>query len=173
MKRLSFPSRLFGSVLILALIFGAGVKVGSNKERIRHELRTDTLHLHDTVWIDQPQLTREVYIPVPAEVDSAAVVRDYYTQRIYTDTMQVTEVATVIVRDTVAQNTLTGRTFDFDIRIPKILPRDNAFGIGLLTGYGTTTVNAAYRYRNWQFTAGYDLRRKQPVFEIRYELFHW
>ncbi len=173
MKRMSFPSQLFVTILVLVLVFGLGVKVGSTREKVRHELRTDTLRLHDTVWQDLPQLTREVYVPVPAEVDSAAVVRDYYAERVYCDTVQVKDVTTVIVHDTVHQNTLTGRSFDFDIRIPKVLPLYNAVSLGLTTGLGTTAIQAGYRYRNWQFEAGYDVRSHRPLFAVKYELFHW
>jgi hypothetical protein len=58
----------------------------------------------------------EVEVPVeiliPADVDTMSILRDFYTKRTYTDTLNVDDLGYVVVIDTIQQNKLIYRTHD-------------------------------------------------------------
>lgn len=65
-----------------------------------------------TIWKDKP-----VYIDVPANVDSSAVVRDYYSKIVYKDTLKLNEdIGYITVIDTVSQNKIVGRLWNTKLK---------------------------------------------------------
>lgn len=57
------------------------------------------------------------YLPTLINVDTGAIIRDYYTKRFYRDSAE-TGYGQVYVEDTVFNNLITSRTWQFDLRIP-------------------------------------------------------
>lgn len=57
----------------------------------------------------------EVEIPVeifiPTQIDTMEVLQDYYSTRVYTDTLRVEDLGYVAVVDTISQNKIVGRSF--------------------------------------------------------------
>lgn len=84
-------------------------------------------HTADTVYVDKivteirkgddiPVIVRvpvEVYIP--ADVDTMAILEDYYTTRIYTDTLSVEDLGYVSLTDTISQNRIVARYYTANI----------------------------------------------------------
>lgn len=61
----------------------------------------------------------EVEVPVevfiPTEIDTMEVLQDYYSTRVYTDTLKVDSLGYIAIRDTVSQNKIIGRWYDAHI----------------------------------------------------------
>lgn len=58
-----------------------------------------------TIWKDKP-----VYLEVPANVDTTAILKDYYSTIVYKDTLKLNEnMGYVTVTDTVSKNSIVGR----------------------------------------------------------------
>jgi hypothetical protein len=95
------------------------VKVGGKKYIVvKHEV--DTVYQPvtkivykkgDTIFIDRP-----VYVQVPANVDTAEILRDYYTKFPYKDTLTLSEeLGFITVNDTIFKNRILNRTFESHI----------------------------------------------------------
>lgn len=61
-----------------------------------------------TIYVDRP-----IYINVPADVDTLAILREYFATYIYRDTLNLDEdLGYVLITDTITQNKIKGRLFD-------------------------------------------------------------
>lgn len=125
--------------------------------------------IHDTVYLPGPVVTKEIPVPVPAKVDTAAILAKYFTKRVYDDTLQ-TKFVTMHLTDTVYQNTLLGRTASYTFTLPQ---RHHSLTAGLLAGANTFALMGGYRYKRWLFSGGYDFANKAPMLSASYTLFTW
>lgn len=65
-----------------------------------------------TIWKDKP-----VYIDVPANVDTTAILKDYYSTIVYKDTLKLNEdMGYVTVTDTVSKNAIIGRLWNAKLK---------------------------------------------------------
>lgn len=73
-----------------------------------------------TEYRDGNTIYVEVEVPVqvfiPAQVDTMEVLKDFYSKRIYSDTLFVEDLGFVALIDTVSQNKITGRSYNASIR---------------------------------------------------------
>ena len=92
---------------------------------------------HETI------VEKEVKVEVPAIVDTAALLKDYYSKVLYKDVLVLPDsLGTVSVTDTISQNKILGRTFDAKVKertiketmIVKELPKTKVF-YGLEGGF--------------------------------------
>ena len=66
---------------------------------------------HETI------VEKEVKVEVPAIVDTAALLKDYYSKVLYKDVLVLPDsLGTVSVTDTISQNKILGRTFDAKVK---------------------------------------------------------
>lgn len=63
-----------------------------------------------TIYVNIP-----VEVLVPADVDTLSILQDYYTTRVYSDTLKVEDLGYVTVVDTISQNKILGRTFQANL----------------------------------------------------------
>jgi len=63
----------------------------------------------NTIYVEV-EVPLEIFIP--ADVDTMEVLKDYYTTRIYSDTLKVDSLGYVAIRDTISQNKIIGRWYD-------------------------------------------------------------
>lgn len=63
-----------------------------------------------TIYVNIP-----VEVPVPVEVDTVKILKDYYATRVYFDTLKVEDIGYVAVVDTISQNKIVGRTFQANL----------------------------------------------------------
>lgn len=83
----------------------------------------------DTMWVYK-EIPVEVKVPVPygvpvdrpvpVNVDTAAILKDYFAVRYYKDSVAIDTIGHVIVEDSVSQNTITYRKTYGDYTIPVI-----------------------------------------------------
>jgi hypothetical protein len=66
----------------------------------------------NTIYVEV-EVPVEVFIPI--EIDTMEVLQDYYSTRVYTDTLKVDSLGYVAIRDTISQNKIIGRWYDAHI----------------------------------------------------------
>jgi hypothetical protein len=90
----------------------------------------------------------EKEIIIPAKVDTAALLKDYYSKVLYKDVLVLPDsLGTVAVTDTISQNKILGRTFDANVKqrtikettIVKELPKNQLY-FGFSGGFNKTDV---------------------------------
>lgn len=163
---------VIGVILFFVLFMYISWSVGY-RDGIRQALPGDTIRIDSIIEIPVPSPAVEVQVPVPAEVDTAAILADYYVQRMYNDTLVDNEFVTLMLRDTVYNNKLLGRTVHYNLSIPtKKMPEHEVLVTGDF-GYRSQTVMAGYRYKKLQFRAGYDFYNKSPMVGIGLTLARW
>ena len=82
------------------------------------------------VKYDTIETIKEVYVPkwktrvvtetefIPVEIDTTAILRDYYSKYYYSDTLQIDTVGYAIINDTITRNTILARDVRTNILIP-------------------------------------------------------
>lgn len=148
------------------------------------EVRMDTVWVHDTISEPGPVVVREVVCEVPAAVDTDAILADYYTRRILSDTLHLRDVATVCITDTLFRNDIVGRAVTYDLAelTPEIIchnvPRNRyparlALSAGVQLGRGQAAVAAGVRIRRAELLGAYDLRLHAPSITLKYDILQW
>lgn len=131
---------------------------------------TDTIRLTDTCYLPGPVVEREIPVPVPADVDTAAILAAHFTKRVYKDEVVSTPMVKITVVDTVFQNALLARTTYSNINIPV---RSHSLSIGLAVAPRHTFVAVGYRHKRWDFAGGWDFANRAAMVSAKYELFQW
>lgn len=98
---------------------------------VKHDTSWQAFSKHDTVRVLVPYakivdhhpepitITDTVFETVFQNVDTAAILRDYFATRFYSDTNS-TDIGKVIIRDSVTQNKIKWRDVLFDLKFPVI-----------------------------------------------------
>ena len=154
---------------VIALLSGwAGYRLGS---RHRSIVRVqETVVRHDTIRpaIPEPEvIVREV----PTEVDTAAILADYFSEKHYSDTIIERPYLRVEMTDIISRNALLDRTVVVDYRQPVVC--SNALVLGMDAGRYGCVLSAGYRRKSWEFKAGYDLYNRSLVLGISKTLWQW
>ena len=153
----------------IALLSGwAGHWLGSRHRSIVYT--PETVVKHDTIRpvIPKPEvIVREV----PAEVDTAAILADYFSEKHYLDTIIERPYLRVEMTDVISRNALLDRTVVVDYRQPVVY--NNALALGLDARRYSCVLFAGYRRRSWEFRAGYDLYNKSLVLGVSKDLWRW
>ena len=164
-------------LLCLALMIGGSIAsyfIGYRHGAISVQQQIDTIRVHDTLTIEKPQLVKEVYLRIPAKVDTAAILASHFTERVYRDTVKVPDVMTVVLTDTVRENILTGRDFIYDIHLPTFrTASSHAISLGGSAGHDFYTLQAAYRYKRFTLGGGYEFHTRQPYVKLSYDIIQW
>ena len=92
-----------------------------------------------------------IYVEVPADVDTAAILADFYAKNVFTDTFKI-EYGKFVIRDTIQFNRVLGRSYYADLVVPVITntqivkerPKVQVFaGVGAgVYGYNISEVSA-------------------------------
>lgn len=114
------------------------------------------------------------YLVRPADVDTAAILKDFFAQVLYNDTMLV-KYGVVIIKDTISQNRIAGRSVMERFEIPtvttivtKTLPPSRELYLGGIIGY-QVGVGALYKDRKDQlFGASMSLTQHGTLLGLSY-----
>ena len=116
---------------------------GKPYEVIKHEI--DTIDIVKTKIITKQGKDiyhdTTIYVPVPMNVDTMAIIKDYFAKNVYKDTLHLPDsLGFVLVLDTISQNKILTRTFNASVKqrtikettIVKELPKSQVYwGVGL------------------------------------------
>lgn len=155
---------------------GEIVKVDGKKyELIKHEI--DTIEVVKTKVVTKKgediyhETIVEHEVKVPVNVDTNAILKEYYTKVLYKDVLVLPDsLGTVAVTDTISQNKIFGRTFNANVKqrtikettIVKELPKNQVyFGFGgqfnkadLITGLSTGLILKTKKDKIYQVNLG-------------------
>ena len=126
-------------ILLMQQCSGSGISIfNKNKKPIEPKVVTETV----TVW-DTLEIEKEVYVPkwrtkvvkeydtvkvvIPQDVDTLSILRDYYTEYQYIDTIFVDSLGFIVLTDTITQNSILNRDPDFNIQIPTKIVNNNIY----------------------------------------------
>lgn len=168
--KIALISILVGWLVMLAIsaITNFAYKMG---QRDAGSATADTVTLRDTVYLPGPPVVREVPVPVPAEVDTAAILAQHYTERVYTDYIIDEPYLRVSLTDTVFRNRIIGRTANYTYRAPSV--RLNALTLSAIAGHHHLSLMLGYRRRRTELMAGYDIYNRSFLIGAKRELFIW
>lgn len=138
----------------------------------------DTVLYYDTT---APVLIEEVARVIPAEIDSAKVVANYYTARSYSDSLQVNDVR-IKVDYSIFENSLDSTRWQVQNLRPisenyySARKYDNRLLVGLSVSQGIMAPSLTYQRNQWQFMAGYNISGEQPgkwLVGVHYQFYQW
>ena len=190
MKKLLNLKNIAIALLIVIVVFqqcggnkkGTGeiVKVDGKKyELIKHEI--DTVEVVKTKVVTKKgediyhETIVEKEVIIPAVIDTAALLKDYYSKVLYKDVLVLPDsLGTVAVTDTISQNKILGRTFNASVKQRTIKettivkePARNQVYYGLTGGFNKADVVSSIgaglilktkKDKIYQFTLGVDNR---------------
>ncbi|GHU79705.1 hypothetical protein FACS1894145_4440 [Bacteroidia bacterium] len=136
-------------------------------------LQIDTVFVEilDTV-LSHPAEIQYILKEIPADIDTAAILHDYFAQRIFEDTIPISEQLTLSIRDTVSENSIFGRSIGYDLRLPVItktfLKRPD-YSLFILADTRLTP-SLVLGYKQISIQAGYDFGRKEPFVGVGLKL---
>jgi hypothetical protein len=97
----------------------------NGKEYILLTKQVDTVYevKYDTVKEYVPQIKWQdkivlVETEVPADIDTTAILKDYYTKKYYEDIVPVSTYGFGTIKDTVSKNQITSRKIEWDLTVP-------------------------------------------------------
>lgn len=150
------------------------VKIGSKKyELLSHKV--DTVYVPSVKIITKPGETiyidTTIYVEVPINIDTVAVVRSYYEKNVYKDTLKLDgKLGSINITDTITQNNILSRRWEAqinqayinDVTIVKELPKLQLYGgvysqlnkADLFKSIGTGLILKDKRDRMYQLNIG-------------------
>lgn len=117
---------LVAVILFMKFCTNKTTKVGDNIKRNNKKYEvvdktTDTVYRDTgyivykkgkTIYKDVP-----VYVKVPINVDTQAILKEYYAIKIYKDTFTLKDsLGTIAIQDTISENKIVSRTYDVKVR---------------------------------------------------------
>lgn len=169
------------SACVLTAVFAlgrcAGAGTAHQEPKTEHYDRQEPLvTTADTIYVPLPVKTvREV---VPADVDTNAIIEEYFSHHIYRDTLRASAQgklggsAVAVISDTIAHNVIAGRTVSLTFT-PNRLATTRSVDLLSTWGLGNTSVLAGYRYGRWTVYAGYNFSSRAPTAGVGYQLLNW
>ena len=80
-------------------------------DTIKTQVKTIEYRPGEKIYVKDP-----IYVNVPADVDTAKILKDYYAKRIYLDTLKLKDdLGYVVVNDTISKNSIIGRTWNANV----------------------------------------------------------
>lgn len=139
----------------------------------------DTVPYLDTT---RPVIIAANPVPVPADVDTAAVLKDYFTRKRLKDSLQVNDVRIKVDYNLLANNLETASWEVVNLRPTEVQyfsarDKPNRIGAGILMGRNFAAPSLQYSYKDLQLQLGYNLvqDRAGPVWFIglQYSFLAW
>ena len=137
------------------------------------QVQTETVYVYDTVMI-----TKTDYVPVPetiikniyipANIDTAKIIETYFSTLHYSDTLIDDTTALIIVKDSISENRLFSRSWEFQNRQPvQIITTVNQVNSKLRIGVGAC-ISAGNT--NFGFAPSVIISKNKSNFTISYDL---
>jgi hypothetical protein len=113
LKKIGIPTLIIGVLFTVVNIMRMCEGPATTLEKPTVVTKTDTTYIHkiihDTIYT--PPITHYIYVPqqVPAKVDTQAILKDYFTKKVYEDTIKIDSIGYVVVKDTLFKNQILTR----------------------------------------------------------------
>lgn len=161
----------FWLILFCIICLWIGYGIGTRQQNNRTQ--RDTVTLTDILFLPMPVPGKYIIVEVPADVDTAAILKDYYTQKIYDDTLVHNNRMNLVLRDTVYNNKLLGRTVNYTLSNPVPKNESHELMISGDVGFKHQSIMLDYKLDRFHFRAGYDFYNKAPMAGVGFTLIKW
>lgn len=161
----------FWLILFCIICLWIGYGIGTRKQK--SFIQMDTVTVTDSFFLPNPVPSKYIIVEVPVDVDTAAILKDYYTQKIYDDTLVNNNRLNLVLRDTVYNNKLLGRTVNYTISTPVPKKENHELMISGDVGVKHQSIMLDYKLDRFHFRAGYDFYNKAPVVGAGFTLIKW
>lgn len=156
-------------LVFMVVAYGAGYYQGSRQPKAKDVF----IPVVGKVIRDTVRLERTIPTPIPANVDTANIIQQYYSRMVYSDTLQLPDnIGYVSLMDTLFHNRIDSRIYDYKINIGH-RKYDNEFMIGGDIGQHIRLLSIGYRRKNWTYKLGYDIRNNGVVLGVNYRISQW
>ncbi|MBO5626828.1 MAG: hypothetical protein J5953_13705 [Prevotella sp.] len=132
--------------------------------------QADTVTEWRTRYVPQPAET--IHVAEPARVDTHHVVREYFTKKVYRDTIVENDTVQLVVRDTVYENALGEREVSLKVNT-ELFRKHHAIGLMGAMGRHQADLMGTYRRDRWTVAAGWDFEASGPVIGLGYTIKEW
>lgn len=99
------------------------IKIGGKKYELLSK-KVDTVYIDTTTYIapyiPKPQPPIIIEVPIDVEIDTLAILKDYYVKNIYKDTIKIDSIGYAYINDVVSENKIMSRFAKFNYKIPVI-----------------------------------------------------
>lgn len=127
--------------------------------------------IRDTILGDIPD--PEIIIKeVPADVDTAAILKSYFSEKIYNDTILLYPELQVGLTDIVSQNSIVDRQIFVNYQRP-VPHKFNAFSVGADLGYRSIPLYLSYRHKRMTYKLGYDFINRSLMGGFSVDIWQW
>ena len=109
-------------ILLMRACDGDSKPTDNKRDTVYKEtVKWDTIKIPEITYV--PKWKTKVvteYDTIPMDVDTSAILKDYYAKYYYTDTIQIDTIGNIVINDTVSQNAIVARKPKVSIAIPTI-----------------------------------------------------
>lgn len=124
----SLPIQTIFIVAIIAIMIFQK-ECGSTTNKTKQKIITDTIVLTEVIRDTTPLFIKTYYpvpadtieIQVPANVDTLAILSNYYNKYYYRDTLVNDSMALIVIFDTITQNKIISRSGEYKNRRPTVI----------------------------------------------------
>jgi len=164
---------LVGALLVLSFFTGRWTAPQPSVVQVS-EVVIDTVHTTST---EETEVIKTVYVPIPQDVDTIAVLQAYYAQKSFVFAYDSNQVK-IEGKGIVSMNALDSiRLSVVNYRPTQILRPEyqNALSGGIIAGQGIMAPMIDYRRKNWHFGIGYNLlpNNGSVMFSAKYRFKSW
>jgi hypothetical protein len=110
-------------IVILLMRECGGPSTGGNggkKDTVVIEtVKWDTLRIPEITYVPKWR-TKYVHDTIPADVDTTEILKDYFAEYFYSDTLKLDSLGNIVINDTISQNKIISRNPKYNIAIPTI-----------------------------------------------------
>lgn len=166
--------RIWSAIISLIIVFIIGFGVGNFTKDCDIKYKVDTVNT--TVFVPYPEIDTAIYDTIYQpfykdtgstkivenhdtiyrDIDTGAIIRNYFSIRIYNDTFDLDSVSTLHLKETVAMNRIRNRFIDYNRKEISVKPK-YYIGVGGFAGYNMAGIKGSFTRKNWEFELGYDL----------------
>lgn len=88
------------------------VVIKKHVDTVYYDVKQTVYHKGETIYKEVP-----IYVDVPSTVDTAEILKNYYSVNVYKDTLQLdSNLGYIAVTDTISQNAISGRLWKTDVK---------------------------------------------------------
>lgn len=124
------------------------------------------------VWVKSPLLVWREPVEKPQVIDTAAVIADYYSRKVYAESIQVDSFLYVNIVDTLEKNALISRKISYSLNIPTVIERQKKPNLTVsVIGDSRYYAGAQIGWKRVLFNAGYDFKDRFPVIGVGLKIY--
>lgn len=167
-------------IIIIACIIAIYISYRIGRQTTPSQIitQTDTIYIkHDSIIYSRcPLLVWGGPATRPDKIDTVYVVDDYYTRKIYNDSVVFDSLLNISICDTIEYNQITGRSISYKLSYPIVtntittIKEPKPLSIYLMTDNHLNT-SVLINYKRIAVSAGYSITDRSPILGVGLKLY--